>query len=63
LCRRFAAGSQVSLMTSRLQRRDNTLVLSIDPRRAEMVSDNVESDLKSLALWLGLAWRIDCSGS
>jgi len=63
LCRRFAAGSQVSLMTSRLERRDDTLVLSIDPARAQMVSDNVESDLKALASWMGLAWRIDCTGS
>lgn len=61
LCRRFAAGSQVSLMTSRLERRDDTLVLSIDPARAQMVSDNVESDLKALASWLGLGWRIDCT--
>lgn len=60
LCRRFAAGSQVSLMTSRLAREGDEIVLSIDPSRAQMLSDNVESDLKNLAEWLGLGWRIDC---
>jgi len=61
LCRRFAAGSQVSLLSSRLAVRDDALVLRVDPARAQMVSDIVENDLKALAQWLGLAWRIDGS--
>jgi len=61
LCRRFSAGSHVSLMTSRLERDDTVLTLKVDPSRMQMVSDSVESDLKTLAQWLGLAWRIDNS--
>jgi exopolyphosphatase/guanosine-5'-triphosphate,3'-diphosphate pyrophosphatase len=63
LCRRFAAGSQVSLMTSRLERREGSLVLQVEPARAQMISDNVESDLKALAQWLGLKWKIDCNAT
>jgi exopolyphosphatase / guanosine-5'-triphosphate,3'-diphosphate pyrophosphatase len=59
LCRRFAAGSQVSLMTSRLERQGDALVLMVAPSRMQMVSDAVENDLKALSQWLGLAWRVE----
>lgn len=59
LCRRLGAGSRLSLLTSRLSREEDALVLWIDPARAQLVSGNVESDLKALAQWLGLSWRVD----
>jgi exopolyphosphatase/guanosine-5'-triphosphate,3'-diphosphate pyrophosphatase len=54
LCRRLGAGSRVSLMTSELRRESDTLVLRLDPSRAQLQSDPVKGDLKALAQWLGL---------
>ena len=59
LCRRFGAGSRVSLLSSKLVREEDTLVLWVEPDRRQLVSDSVRSDLKALANWLGLAWRVD----
>lgn len=59
LCRRLGAGSRLSLLTSRLRREDGALMLWIDPARAQLVSPNVEGDLKTLAQWLDLKWHID----
>ena len=59
LCRRLGAGSRLSLLTSRLSREDGELVLRIDPERQQLISSNVESDLKTLAQWLNLDWRLD----
>lgn len=53
LCRRIGAGSRASMLTSRLLREDNTLVLWLDPSRAQLASDSVTSDLKTLAEWIG----------
>ena len=54
LCRRLGAGSRVSLLTSELRREGASLVLRFDPSRAQLLSDQVTSDLKALAQWLGL---------
>ena len=54
LCRRLGAGSRVSLTTSALRREDERLVLQIDPSRAQLVTDPVTNDLRTLAQWLGL---------
>jgi exopolyphosphatase/guanosine-5'-triphosphate,3'-diphosphate pyrophosphatase len=54
LCRRLGAGSRVSLLTSELRRNGDRLVLWLHPSRAQLASDNVASDLKTLAQWLGL---------
>ncbi|BBC71947.1 conserved hypothetical protein [Altererythrobacter sp. B11] len=54
LCRRLGGGSRVSVLTSRLQRRDGTLVLWIDESRRQLATDSVAGDLKALAQWLGL---------
>ena len=61
LCRRIGAGSRLSLLTSKLRLRDDTLELWIDPERAQLVSDGVESDLKNLANWLGHEYRLVCA--
>jgi exopolyphosphatase/guanosine-5'-triphosphate,3'-diphosphate pyrophosphatase len=58
LCRRLGAGSRVSLLTSELRREDGRLVLWFHPSRAQLASDNVTSDLKALAQWLGLEAEI-----
>lgn len=54
LCRRLGAGSRVSLLTSELRREGDALVLWFDPSRAQLLSDQVNGDLKMLAQWLGL---------
>jgi len=54
LCRRLGAGSRVSLLTSELRREKDKLVLWFHPSRAQLASDNVASDLRALAQWLGL---------
>jgi exopolyphosphatase/guanosine-5'-triphosphate,3'-diphosphate pyrophosphatase len=54
LCRRLGAGSRVSLLTSRLRRESDRLVLWVDESRAQLASGPVEGDLKVLAEWLGL---------
>ncbi|MEO6151972.1 MAG: Ppx/GppA family phosphatase [Croceibacterium sp.] len=61
LCRRLGAGSRVSLMTSRLRREDDSLVLWLHPSRAQLASDQVSRDLAALAQWLGLTPRLDVS--
>ncbi len=58
LCRRLGAGSQVSLMTSRLERDGDVLTLWLDESRQQLASDSVESDLKNLAKWLGCTHAI-----
>nr|WP_202385906.1 Ppx/GppA family phosphatase [Alteraurantiacibacter aestuarii] len=52
LCRRIGAGSRASMLTSRLTRDDGRLVLWLDESREQLASDSVQSDLKTLALWL-----------
>ena len=59
LCRRLGAGSRLSLLTSRLSIEGEELILWIDPKRAQLISNGVTGDLKTLAQWLGLEWRID----
>lgn len=59
LCRRIGAGSRLSLLTSKLRREEDTLVLWVDPSRAQLVSDGVTSDLKNLANWLELDHRLE----
>ena len=54
LCRRIGAGSRASMLTSRLSREDGRLVLWLDHDREQLAADNVRSDLKTLADWLGL---------
>ena len=53
LCRRLGAGSRVSLMSSRLTREDDVLKLWLEPGRAQLVSEQVETELARLAGWLG----------
>lgn len=54
LCRRLGAGTPASLMGSALKREDDKLVLCVEPERAQLASDGVTGDLKTLAQWLGL---------
>jgi exopolyphosphatase/guanosine-5'-triphosphate,3'-diphosphate pyrophosphatase len=61
LCRRLGAGSRVSLLTSRLRRDDARLTLWVHPTRAQLVSDQVLGDLKTLAEWLGLQPQLEVS--
>lgn len=53
LCRRIGAGSRTSLLSSKLTREGNLLRLWLEPGRAELVSEQVETDLARLAAWLG----------
>ena len=53
LCRRIGAGSRTSLLSSKLTREGDTLRLWLEPDRAELVSESVETDLAKLAAWLG----------
>ena len=53
LCRRIGAGSRASMLSSELRREGDRLVLQFDPARAQLVSDQVQGDLKALAQWLG----------
>ena len=55
LCRRIGAGSRASMLTSRLLREADRLVLWLDPSRAALASEHVTTDLKALADWLGCA--------
>lgn len=54
LCCRLGAGTPASLMGSALKREGDKLVLCVEPDRAQLASDGVTGDLKSLAQWLGL---------
>lgn len=54
LCRRIGAGSRISLLSSSLSRKDGRLVLWIDASRAELATETVLADLRTLAAWLGL---------
>jgi exopolyphosphatase/guanosine-5'-triphosphate,3'-diphosphate pyrophosphatase len=58
LCRRLGAGSRVSLLTSKLQRESERLVLWVDESRAQLACGPVQGDLKVLAQWLGLAHEL-----
>lgn len=53
LCRRLGAGSRLSLLSSRLTREDDVLKLWLEPGRAQLVSEQVETELAKLAGWLG----------
>jgi exopolyphosphatase/guanosine-5'-triphosphate,3'-diphosphate pyrophosphatase len=61
LCRRLGAGSRVSLLTSRLERDGETLTLWMHPSRAQLMSDQVSGDLKTLAEWFGLQPKVEVS--
>ena len=54
LCRRIGAGSRASMLTSRLIKQEEKLVLWLSESREQLASDYVNSDLGSLAKWLGL---------
>jgi exopolyphosphatase/guanosine-5'-triphosphate,3'-diphosphate pyrophosphatase len=58
LARRLAAGSGASLRASSLLRESDSLILTIEPERAHLVSERVLNDLRNLALWLGLEPRM-----
>lgn len=53
LCRRIGAGSRASMLTSRLTRDADRLVLWLEPERAPLASDQVLADFNALARWLG----------
>jgi exopolyphosphatase / guanosine-5'-triphosphate,3'-diphosphate pyrophosphatase len=53
LCRRLGAGSRVSLMSSKLTREGDVLRLWMEPGRAQLVSEQVETEFARLAGWLG----------
>lgn len=53
LCRRIGAGSKLSLLSSKLTREDDVLRLWLEPGRAQLVSEQVETELARLAAWLG----------
>lgn len=54
LARRLAAGSDASLLASRLEREGDKLVLALRPERAHLASDKILNELKNLAQWLAL---------
>ena len=53
LCRRIGAGSRTSMLTTRLSRENDKLLLWLDESRAQLASETVVSDLERLAQWLG----------
>ncbi len=53
LCRRLGAGSRISLMSSKLTREGDVLRLWLEPGRAQLVSEQVETELARLSAWLG----------
>ena len=59
LCRRIGAGTRVSLMSSALKRDEERLTLRLDADRSHLASDLVESELATLAGWLGLESAIE----
>ena len=54
LCRRLGAASPASLANSELRREGESLILRVHPSKAQLLSDQVAGDLKTLAKWLGL---------
>lgn len=58
LARRFAAGSDKTLLASRLEHRGGALVLVTRPERAHLVSPKIVNDLKTLAKWYELSPQI-----
>ncbi len=58
LCRRIGAGSRASMLTSRLIRQDDRLVLWLEPDRAPLASDQVAAELESLGRWLGCSAQL-----
>jgi exopolyphosphatase/guanosine-5'-triphosphate,3'-diphosphate pyrophosphatase len=58
LCRRIGAGSRASMLTSRLTRDENRLVLWLEPERAPLASDQVLSDFNALSRWLGCEGQV-----
>lgn len=59
LCRRIGAGSRISMLSSRLTREDDTLVLWFEPERAVLASHGIANDLRKLADWIGCDHRLD----
>ena len=59
LCRRIGAGSMMSLTGSVLRREGERLVLRFDKTVAALCNESVESDLATLAAWLGLEHAIE----
>ncbi|MEO5706920.1 MAG: Ppx/GppA family phosphatase [Alteraurantiacibacter sp.] len=53
LCRRIGAGSRASMLTSRLSRDGDRVVLWLDATRAPLASDSIAAELGVLARWLG----------
>ena len=58
LCRRIGAGSRASMLTSRLMREDDRIVLWLEESRAQLASEQVRSELESLGRWLGCAAQL-----
>ena len=53
LCRRVGAGTRVSLMNTALVREGQVLLLKVAPERAHLISESVQSELETLASWIG----------
>ncbi len=58
LANRLGAASPVSMTTSSLTRKKNSLVLRLDESRAPLAAEVVEEDLAALAEWLDLAPKL-----
>lgn len=58
LCHRLGGGAQISLSASKLRRENNSLILELDKKRADLAAQSVENDLDNLADWLGLEAQI-----
>ena len=61
LARRLAAGSNASLLASRLERDGKTLTLIIGAERKHLISEKVQSELSKLAQWLGCEAKLKVS--
>lgn len=62
ICRRLTAGTQRALATTALIIQDGTLVLVIQEPAQALYSASIGKDMKALAEWLELEWRIDAKG-
>lgn len=58
LCRRLGAGSQASLLASRMERQKKRLLLTVDESRASLATQRVMDELAMLAGWLGLTYEM-----
>lgn len=62
LCRRLTGGVPGGLDATSLAVRDGTLVLTLEERVRPLYGASNGKDIKALAEWLGLSWRVETAG-